>query len=736
MRLRSLTGALKLFLIIAVLALFASACGDGSGGSDDTDTIAPTSDEPIYADTDPVVESGSGELSVVELNPAELCKDGAIMKNCGYEFDQAGVGYGKTAKSTVTIKNTGERSLSVKSIELINYQVAEGAEEDSPALTLDFLDAPAFQKKVDDGYENYWVAPQGKGTVDVPEELVVNVNFTRPLDDLDRSADLRIRTDASNKPEVIVSFSTAKGFPKIQVSPDWVDFKQVGQGELREEKINILNTGAADLEVKGFKLTGSEFYTLVVQGTDYPVSGLTAEGITFEEPVVIEPGKATFFKVRFEPLDDKPANGKLLLFSNDVEKADGVEVKITGNESVPCIAVNPAKVNFGGKKYGEQAVVPLEISACGEAPLEIYDIFIKEGSSPDFEADVSTLEFAPSAEAPVIVPISGSVMINVLFIPDAPNPMTEDGSLILDEGVLVIVNNSFAKDKEVDLSGAGVEIECPTAIIKCAEGDEVIPQTVLHLFGDESYASNGTIQKWEWSVEQPAGSQSVFVPSYTFPNPTFETNVAGVYSFYLTVYDQTNTPSCFPATYEVVVIPDEAIHIELLWHTPEDPDETDTGPEAGSDLDLHFLHPWAAGPDLDGDGAPDGWFDIPFDGFWFNAHPNWGSYDPAINDDPGLDRDDTDGAGPENINLDIPENVSYRVGIHYWNDHGYGASFATVRVYIYAQLVFEVADVMLVDSDMWEVCTVEWPSGKVQVITDDAGQYKITPNYHNPYFFQ
>jgi hypothetical protein len=280
-----------------------------------------------------------------------------------------------------------------------------------------------------------------------------------------------------------------------------------------------------------------------------------------------------------------------------------------------------------------------------------------------------------------------------------------------------------------------VPIECPTAIIKCAEGDEVIPQTVLHLFGDESYASSGTIMKWEWSIEQPLGSQSVFVPSKTFPNPTFEANVAGVYAFSLTVWDQTNTPSCIPATYEVIVIPDEAIHIELLWYTPDDPDETDTGPEAGSDLDLHFLHPWAAGPDLDGDGQPDGYFDMPFDCFWFNAHPNWGSYDPAINDDPGLDRDDTDGAGPENINLDIPENVVYKVGIHYWNDHGYGAAFATVRVYIYAQLVYEVTDVKLVDSDMWEVCTVEWPSGKVQVITT-VGGYKITPEYHNPYFFQ
>ena len=277
---------------------------------------------------------------------------------------------------------------------------------------------------------------------------------------------------------------------------------------------------------------------------------------------------------------------------------------------------------------------------------------------------------------------------------------------------------------------------CPTAVIQCAEGDEVIPQTVLHLYGDQSYAAVGTIATWSWSVDQPAGSQSVFIPSSTFPNPTFEVNVAGVYTFSLTVKDEQGIPACVPDLFEVVVIPDVAIHIELLWHTPGDPDETDEGPEAGTDLDLHFIHPWAGGPDLDGDGQPDGWFDQPFDCFWFNAHPEWGSFDPAIDDNPGLDRDDTDGAGPENINLNIPENVTYKVGVHSWNDHGYGNSFATVRVYLYSQLVFEVPDVELIDSDMWEVCALDWPSGQVSLVLDSGGDIKITPNYQNPFFFQ
>jgi hypothetical protein len=393
---------------------------------------------------------------------------------------------------------------------------------------------------------------------------------------------------------------------------------------------------------------------------------------------------------------------------------------------------NPSKVNFGGKKFGETAVIPLEIQSCGEGPLEIYSIYLTQDSSPDFDLDLWSLDFNPTPETPLVIPAGDTLIINVLFVPDSPNPVDEDGELLLDTVTIVFENNSAIPAYNVPVAGAGIEPCCgATAIIKCEEGDQVIPQTVLHLIGDESYVDNGSnVAKWEWEVDQPSGSQSSFVPSSTFPNPTFEVNVSGVYTFYLTAYNQLGTPSCFPAEHDVVVIPEDAIHIELLWFTPEDPDETDTGPSSGADLDLHFLHPSAAGPDLDGNGLPDGWFDVPLDCFWYNAHPEWGSMDPAVDDNPALDRDDTDGAGPENLNLYLPEEAVYRVGVHYWNDHDYGPSYATVRVYIYSQLVFEASDVMLTDEDLWEVCTISWPSGKVALFdTGGDGTYKITPNY-------
>jgi len=134
-------------------------------------------------------------------------------------------------------------------------------------------------------------------------------------------------------------------------------------------------------------------------------------------------------------------------------------------------------------------------------------------------------------------------------------------------------------------------------------------------------------------------------------------------------------------------------------------------------------------------GESDVWFDQPFDCFWYNAHPNWGSFDRKIDDDPGLDRADTDGAGPEILNLNQPENTTYRLGVHYFSDHEYGPSYATVRVYIKSKLVLEVSEVKLVHHDMWDVATIHWPSGEVALVEKPGGGYKITPNYQNPFFF-
>ena len=99
------------------------------------------------------------------------------------------------------------------------------------------------------------------------------------------------------------------------------------------------------------------------------------------------------------------------------------------------------------------------------------------------------------------------------------------------------------------------------------------------------------------------------------------------------------------------------------------------------------------------------------------------------------DLDDTDGAGPENLNLNEPENTVCRVGVDYWDDHGFRPSDATARIYVYGSLVYE-ATTTLENHAMWDVARIHWPPGTVEPVSGPEGKLEITPNYQSSFFFQ
>ena len=522
----------------------------------------------------------------------------------------------------------------------------------------------------------------------------------------------------------------------IAVVPQQVDFKSVSAGETKEEEIQIVNNGSSELQIFRIDFQGPSAFSLIIDDIEYPVGVLDYSAA----PLVVPGGESFVMYAKFSPENTDPASASITIQSNASNSgAGGAKVILQGNTSGPKIDINPSTVEFSPSLVGELNVIPVTIQSVGGEPLVIHSIEFEEGASSAYQLDYSQLPgfedgSKPSKENPLLLDINQTAELWVRFVPEVESDKDENNQAIPEFATIAIENNTTEPEKEVEVTGIGIAGNCPVAVIVIQEGEQVIPQTELHLFGDQSFSPSGTISKWEWTVQQPTGSQSVFTPSADSPNPKFEANVAGQYEFQLTVYDGNETESCVPDTATLVVIPDDSIHVELLWDTPTDPDQTDEGPEAGTDLDLHFMHPFASGADVDEDGIGDGWFDQPFDCFWFNPTPMWASFDPSIDDNPSLDRDDTDGAGPENLNLNIPEDdTTYKVGVHYWNDHDFGPSYATILVYIYSDLVYSAQDVKLVNQDMWEACTIDWPSGIVSPIDDG---YKIIPDYQNPNFFQ
>jgi len=551
--------------------------------------------------------------------------------------------------------------------------------------------------------------------------------------------------------------------PRIQVSPARIDFETVPVAQTALRALSVLNLGIEPLIISRFLLSGHPNFTINIGAQSWTVSPETsATGITLDPPLIVESGSAVTIGVRFAATSADPAEGRIVFFSNDPTASAGTSIELRANASGPCISVNPRRVNFGGQLAGRTARVTVDVTSCGDRPLQITELFLLPDSSPEFSLDVT--DFNSSAansgalgprDPPVILQPNQVGRFVVQYFPEDISPIDEGQQPLRDLGKLRIKSNAFVAELDVEVQAFGVERECPTAVINVRQGEEVVPQTVLDLTGSGSYATEGVIATWQWRVTQPGVSQSVFKPTDTSPDVRFEVNAAGRYLFELDVTDATGEQSCEPAQVEVFVNPDQALHIELLWDTPGDSNQTDEGPLAGADLDLHFKHPSAVGGghDGDGDGRPDGWYDEVFDCYWFNVSPNWGNPSANVLDDPSLDRDDTDGAGPENVNLDLPEDdTCYEIGVHYWKDNNFGSSFATLLIYVYGSPVFNVSGVELAERDMWWVGEVCWPptgaapvaervcQGTIQscaTAADCSGGrtcgYKITPSYEHPF---
>ena len=661
------------------------------------------------------------------------------------KVDIGSIPVGSTQTYTIMVSNTGQdKDLAIQAL-VLDYtpqSAEEGPDPENMAFYLrNVPPIPAL------------IAPTNEGTGEVPEFQTFQVVFKRFEDSIVRNTTLTIQNDSKDgdKQNFQIKFETKDCNPKIS-TPAQVDFGQVHEESCRD--ITISNTGNCGLLLNGFIFEGSAEYTLTAEGQEYP-GDLSSDKVVIDPPLEIPANSSVTWQVCYTPITGDPTQADLFVFpSNDESALDGRRIEIIANTSGPCIKVTPAPVDFGGKLIGQPAKIDVEIKSCGTGPLEISDIFLQDGtdetfqSSLDFQIDYSKLPAGvkPTLEEPMIVGINDSVLFTVQCTPDQQNqvdPVT--GEVLKDKGVIQINNNTFDVDLEIETICFGVLVECPQPTILIEEGEEVPPQTNLHLYGEYSTPSSGAITSYSWTVDQPEENKFNLVPTLVFPNPTHQVNVAGTYTYCLDVCDaqfcssdaQCNTTACK----KVVVVPDQAIHCELTWDTPGDLNQFDEGPDAGSDMDLHFTHPFATGPDLDGNGKPDGWFDLTYDCFWYNPNPEWESMNPNVSDDPSLDRDDTDGAGPENINLDVPvDGREYRIGVHYWDDHGFGASYPMIKCWIFGQLVFEKnlkeLDVKMFKCDMWEVATIQWDSGQVTSVQDDTGGLKITHCYENPAFVQ
>jgi hypothetical protein len=148
------------------------------------------------------------------------------------------------------------------------------------------------------------------------------------------------------------------------------------------------------------------------------------------------------------------------------------------------------------------------------------------------------------------------------------------------------------------------------------------------------------------------------------------------------------------------ITPTVGLRIEVTWETPGDPVPDD---DVGSDFDLHVLHPLAAGD-----------WESAFDCYSGNPTPDWGIEGQP--QDAALIFEDADGLGPEAVQLTLPENLDYGVGVFYADDAGFGESFVTARVFVDGVPVYEYLDKLLFAGEFWEFGLVTWPGAGITEI--------------------
>ena len=549
---------------------------------------------------------------------------------------------------------------------------------------------------------------EGKTIYVAPSERLTLEFEWRPVNVTSDEATLTIESNDAQDPATEVRLTTQELGPEIDTEPE-VRFPRVAAGERDAQLTFIRNSGQSALQLKDIVLSPAST-------TDFSISFPSAESPDDEDAdsdswkSTLEPGEQIDVRVAFTPDSDAPVEADLIISSNDPDEPN-TTIPLVGNAGTPCIKLggvteveSPSDdethlLEFGDSQIGQATTKTVTLENCSrEQDLEISAIDLVDDGD-----EVFTLGTLPEGldGGPVIIPPRESATFQVDYTPE--DDETNAGR------VIIASNDEVNRELRVDISGKGTSNVCPVAVAEAsivgssgrpATEISTIPLKTIQFSGVNSRDPDGEVQRYEWNIiSQPTNSAARLTPNNRASEPKLFLDLAGEYEIELVVYDALGQASCESAVITIQATPDEDIHVQLVWDTYSDNDQSD---EFGTDLDLHYLHP-AGRWDLD-----------PYDIFWRNPEADWGVVGDN-SDDPSLDIDDTDGQGPENVNHDNPESgKTYSVGAYYYNDNGFGPSYATVRIYIEGQLQLELRDKFLQKEDIfWEVAQISWPSKQI-----------------------
>lgn len=448
--------------------------------------------------------------------------------------------------------------------------------------------------------------------------------------------------------------------PSIAVAPGEIDFGEVGVPLSATLPLYVSNGGGGDL-IGSMQFGAFDDVFAIDQGLRLDVQS----------------GDEMVLDVRFTPDTFRDYESILEIQTNDPDRPlETITVRGVGADlPLPDIRIDPGlTIEVFDKKGGDPALALVTIANEGGAPLDVSDLRIQ--GDPAFAL---TSPFEPTMIAP-----DSSVSVLVQYdAPDSVGQLTD---------LFVSSNDPDEPVVQVRIlgNGGGPDLDRPVAVIDCPALVELTGPERRRLSGAKSYDPDGLEPlAFAWTVlSRPDASDADVTLD---PDDTEEidlyVDVAGEWSVQLVVENSLQTASD-PTVCTFQAVPEDDLRVELSWNT------------AAADMDLHLLRD---GADL---------FDAVFDCHYCNQNPSWGT--SSLSDDPRLDIDDRAGFGPENINIEAPEQLAYDVKVHYFKSNGDKAVTATVLVWIAGELAWSGQRVLEDPKDLWDVGTVNIVTGNFQ----------------------
>lgn len=546
--------------------------------------------------------------------------------------------------------------------------------------------------------------PKLPTTLEAGEFVDLRVRYT-PSEAGNNAGEVRVVSSdpsySSDNP-LVIPVRTLANRPELFIDPPQLRFQRLQPGQNASRVVQLRNVGSAPLVInEAPSYSGGEDFRIQVEERNYPLRLEPYDSVGAEESPSAYLLEVT---VQYRPLGGGFDSGEILIDTNDSRGTHQIPVQADADS--PCIEVDRRVRNMGQVPIGGSALDRVEVRNCGTQVLEIDGVFFEE-EEPIFRLELGSWDRNGSGQidpnSPVRLLPGESDGFTIRFTPVEERTARTR--------VLITSNDPIQPQLALDVTARGAEGSCPTAVALASVrgvGNAPRPsitavplQTVL-LDGSQSTDETGQVINWEWEVlERPPGTNVVLGPTQADPlnqdmsRREFQPLIAGVYRFELNVDNDSGFQSCEPAEVIVTAIPDQDIHIELVWTNPEDDDETD---DFGSDVDLHLVK---MGPGV--------WFDPIFSVYF--GHPNRTQDNIWEPEDPSLDIDIRDGMGPENITMRNPDGCQwYAVGVHYYQER-FGTAYATVRIYIQGALRYERPYFPLENTDnFWDVARIHWDS--------------------------